>query len=72
MLRRKVIDTTPTKLAKKLTSLDLIALGVGATLGAGVYVLTGTIGQTTGPATIICFMISGFASVLSGICYAVS
>lgn len=72
MLRRKVIDTTPTKLAKRLTSLDLIALGVGATLGAGVYVLTGTIGQTTGPATIICFMISGFASVLSGICYAVS
>jgi hypothetical protein len=30
MLRRKEIDTTPTKLAKKLTSLDLIALGVGA------------------------------------------
>lgn len=71
LLRRKLIDLSPSNLIRRLGLADLTFLGMGATLGAGAYVLTGVIAkQTTGPSIILSFLVAGVASIFSALCYA--
>nr|GLL27144.1 cationic amino acid transporter 2, vacuolar-like isoform X1 [Ipomoea trifida] len=59
------------QLAKALAVPHLIAIGVGSTVGAGVYILVGTVAREhTGPALTISFLIAGIAAALSAFCYA--
>ncbi|KAK7267004.1 hypothetical protein RIF29_19667 [Crotalaria pallida] len=78
LTRRKRVDSpefsstnSQAQLAKELTVPNLMAIGVGATIGAGVYVLVGTVAREhSGPSLAISFLIAGFAAALSAFCYA--
>ena len=60
-----------THLAKCLTVFDLTLLGVGAIIGAGIFILTGIVAATqAGPAVILSYVVAGFACAFAALSYA--
>jgi APA family basic amino acid/polyamine antiporter len=58
-------------LKRVLGVVNLVTLGIGAIIGAGIFVLTGSAAaQYAGPAIVISFLLAGVGCVFAGLCYA--
>ncbi|MCI0571335.1 MAG: amino acid permease [Myxococcaceae bacterium] len=58
-------------LKRSLGALNLTLLGIGAIIGAGIFVLTGTAAaQHAGPAIVVSFILAGLGCLFAGLCYA--
>ncbi|MDP9120479.1 MAG: amino acid permease [Acidobacteriota bacterium] len=59
------------RLRRVLGPVQLTALGVGAIIGAGIFVTTGAIArQTAGPALMLSYVVAGLACIFAALCYA--
>ena len=59
------------RLRRVLTARSLTAIGLGATIGTGIFVLTGTVAANqSGPAVTVSLLIAAFGSGLAALCYA--
>src|SRR5437868_5295217 len=62
---------TDHSLKRALGALNLTMLGIGAIIGTGIFVLTGTVAaRNAGPAVVLSFVLAGVASIFAALCYA--
>ncbi|MFS0916968.1 amino acid permease [Brevibacillus sp. 179-C 1.1 NHS] len=77
LLRKKTVaqmleqaDNNEGSLKKSLGAFDLTMLGIGATMGTGIFVMTGVAAALyAGPALVVSFVIAGLACVFAALCY---
>jgi basic amino acid/polyamine antiporter, APA family len=58
------------RLSRELKLLDITMIGVGAMIGAGIFVLTGIAAGVAGPALLVVFLLNGFVALLTAMAYA--
>ena len=64
-------ETGEHSLKRALGPVNLITLGIGAIIGAGIFVLTGqAAAQYAGPAIMLSYVLAGLGCVFAGLCYA--
>ncbi|HJU67690.1 MAG TPA: amino acid permease [Gemmatimonadaceae bacterium] len=64
-------ETHETTLKRALSATNLTLLGIGAIIGAGIFVLTGTAAANyAGPAIVLSFILAGLGCLFAGLCYA--
>lgn len=71
LFRTKAFRSNHSELRHCLTGFDLVLLGVGLIIGAGIFVLTGIAAATkSGPAIVLSYALAGLASSFAALCYA--
>lgn len=64
-------EAAKSELKRSLGPINLMSLGIGAIIGAGIFVLTGQVASANaGPAIMLSFVVAGIACALAGLCYA--
>src|SRR5579871_6682260 len=71
MLASEASEEGEHTLKRSLGALNLITLGIGAVIGAGIFTLTGQAAALyAGPAVALSFVFAGFTCAFAGLCYA--
>jgi APA family basic amino acid/polyamine antiporter len=70
LLMEEARETGEHSLKRTLGVFQLTALGVGAIIGAGIFVMVGLGAQYAGPGLTLSFVLSGFGCAFAGLCYA--
>ena len=61
---------TEVRLSREMSLMDATLIGVGAMIGAGIFVLTGIAAGVAGPALIVAFALNGVVALLTAMSYA--
>ncbi len=70
MTKEEVAPTPKNALSRQLSFAGVLSLGVGAMVGAGIFVLIGLAAGLAGPALLLAFLLNGIIAVIVGGCYA--
>src|ERR1700758_3203117 len=70
LLMKEAEDCGSHSLKRTLGPFQLTALGVGAVIGAGIFVLSGLGAHYAGPGLMLSFVLSGLGCAFAGLCYA--
>ncbi len=71
VLMKESQETGEHSLRRALGPINLLTLGIGAVIGAGIFVITGqAAAQFAGPAILFSFILAGIACAFAGLCYA--
>ncbi len=71
LLSQESSDEGEHTLKRSLSAMNLVTLGIGAIIGAGIFVLTGqAAAQHAGPAVALSFVLAGIVCAFAGLCYA--
>ena len=70
-IQQILADSQRSELKRSLTAKSLVSLGIGAIIGAGIFVMTGNAAANyAGPAVMISFILAGLVCAVAGLCYA--
>jgi amino acid transporter len=71
MLMREAGEQNEHSLKRALGPVNLVTLGIGAIIGAGIFVLTGAAASLyAGPAIVLSYILAGVGCAFAGLCYA--
>lgn len=70
MKDKPVIEAEDSYLSRDLSEFDITMIGVGAMIGAGIFVLTGIAAGTAGPGLLLSFALNGIVTIFTAMVYA--